>query len=838
MRLIIILQSNAEIMKILILYTCMSLFALDTFAQDYYYYFNEQRSITLSDNKIVVSWNESYNQNKLENLESNLGLHVLDGAHQSNPYTVYQIQKGSLKEIVEKLQMLPFVNAIEPVVESKGYWVASSNNFYVKVNNLADLQEAAKSLNFKIIKENEFIHNWYLCESLNKGHNNSITICNYLYEKGIAAITDPGWVIKFKPICVNDPDFSKQWGLSNNGLDVEACKAWDISKGRPEVVIAVIDYGIDLANPEFAANLSSFSFDAVTATSPSVIQHSSGHGTHCAGIIGANQDNNLQVTGIAPNCALMSISSGLGSGSNPTFELALAFNIAGYHDADVISNSWAAQDAAGILSLQSSWLENAISHQINYGRGGLGCTVVFGVGNDESQPIGYPANFSKDIICVGAMNEKGKRLHVSSTKGSAFGSELDVVAPGENVFSTDLFNSITSKDGTSQACPMVSGIAGLVLSVNRCLTHDQVKLIIEASCKKVGPYCYSYFKDHPTSTWNNEMGYGLVDAFAAVQMAFSLNTNQFLASSGVDQGASAKFKLGVNGAECISFATGVYYAKRHEIKHTITYPYTQAPLLVGSTNGVSGSNPNTGNPHFNVLSISETTATVNTFVYEIITAISGSSIGQWFPCAPSNVLFNLNVLSSMQNDAYLQNLNLTGTAATFNAINTIESGKNVTSATAVGPYIVDASSDATFRAGKQIFLRDGFSAKNGSKFKAYINPFFTCKQFPNGRTAQPFDALDTLKDLRNETSVNITDANIIYPNPTRDFVILTVNVNDAIQISVQDLTGKSIQCEVTTVSANSNVKKLKVDLSPYPSGSYIIRSSNKLRQNTFLVMKE
>jgi hypothetical protein len=239
-----------------------------------------------------------------------------------------------------------------------------------------------------------------------------------------------------------------------------------------------------------------------------------------------------------------------------------------------------------------------------------------------------------------------------------------------------------------------------------------------------------------------------------------------------------------------------------------------------------------------VLSVNETSAVVQTFVYEIITNLSGATLPQWFPRSPANVRFNLNVLSSMQNDAYLQNQTFQGAAATFNAINTIESGKNVTSATAIGLYIVDASSDATFRAGKQIFLRDGFSAKNGSKFKAYINPFFTCAQFPNGRTAQPFAALDTLKDLSNETSVNITDANIIYPNPTRDFVILTVNVNDDIQISVQDLTGKSIQCDVTTVSTNSNVKKLKVDLSPYPSGSYIIRSSNKLRQNTFLVLKE
>ncbi len=90
--------------------------------------------------------------------------------------------------------------------------------------------------------------------------------------------------------------------------------------------------------------------------------------------------------------------------------------------------------------------------------------------------------------------------------------------------------------GTSAAAPHVSGVAALVLSVNPCLTGQQVRDILEKTCQKVGTYSYTTTAGRPNGTWNNEMGYGLINAYAAVQMAktIGLTTLDLMIKDGVD----------------------------------------------------------------------------------------------------------------------------------------------------------------------------------------------------------------------------------------------------------------------------------------------------------------
>jgi subtilisin family serine protease len=80
-------------------------------------------------------------------------------------------------------------------------------------------------------------------------------------------------------------------------------------------------------------------------------------------------------------------------------------------------------------------------------------------------------------------------------------------------------------NGTSAATPHVAGVVALVLSVNPNLTEQQVRNIIESTAQKVGGYSYQTDSNHPSGTWNNEMGYGLVDAYAAVQAACAIPVN-------------------------------------------------------------------------------------------------------------------------------------------------------------------------------------------------------------------------------------------------------------------------------------------------------------------------
>src|SRR5690606_38281894 len=178
-----------------------------------------------------------------------------------------------------------------------------------------------------------------------------------------------------------------------------------------------------------------------------------------------------------------------------------------------INNSWGDQGGQFFNQLHSALLENAINNALTNGRNGLGTIMVFAAGN-HSPAIDYPANSNPNIITVGAITSIGNRSNFSG-----FGNELDVVAPGSNIISTIPNQATASWDGTSMAAPHVSGIVALILSVNPNLTFEQVNDIIENTAQKIGNYNYGNAANRPNGTWNNEMGYGLVDAYASVQQA-------------------------------------------------------------------------------------------------------------------------------------------------------------------------------------------------------------------------------------------------------------------------------------------------------------------------------
>ena len=147
------------------------------------------------------------------------------------------------------------------------------------------------------------------------------------------------------------------------------------------------------------------------------------------------------------------------------------------------------------------------------GRNNKGTVVVFATGN-ENGALRYPASKIPNILAVGSITSSGSRSSFSN-----YGSLLDVVAPGSNILSTLPNNQIGPLDGTSMACPHVSGLVALILSVKPCLTGQQVRDIIEQTAQKVGGYSYTTTAGRQNGKWNNQMGYGLIDAYAAVLKA-------------------------------------------------------------------------------------------------------------------------------------------------------------------------------------------------------------------------------------------------------------------------------------------------------------------------------
>ena len=168
---------------------------------------------------------------------------------------------------------------------------------------------------------------------------------------------------------------------------------------------------------------------------------------------------------------------------------------------------------------------------MQYGRNGKGTLLVFASGNDDTG-LHYPENSDPRLLTVGAVSPCGLRLkngvcgYIFSGWNSCYGEMLDVVAPGIYISTTSItgsngyvINGYTDYfGGTSAACAYVSGVAALVLSAHPQLYVDELAQVIERSAQKICPDVYPYSSDtiHWSGTWYEEVGYGLVDAAAAV----------------------------------------------------------------------------------------------------------------------------------------------------------------------------------------------------------------------------------------------------------------------------------------------------------------------------------
>ena len=310
----------------------------------------------------------------------------------------------------------------------------------------------------------------------------------------------------------NDQDFKKLWGLSNigqsvNGIigtigaDINAKKAWDITKGISEVIIAVIDTGADLDHPDLTDNiLERGNEDWDFADNDDVPEDESNktHGTHVSGTVGG-VDNSIGVIGVAPRCKIMPLRINLKRGMNAN--RADAINYVAKQakkfpgNRYVINCSWRMNGHhTGVLNaIKKAITNNAI--------------VVFAAGNDNSdihEKSQYPAIYPQ-VIAVAATNQFDKKASFSN-----YGIEVDVSAPGENIWSTMGNGSYGYKNGTSMAAPHVAGVAALVWASNMNLTNIQVRQIIEGTCDNI---------DNLNPNYLGKLGKGRINAWKALRSA-------------------------------------------------------------------------------------------------------------------------------------------------------------------------------------------------------------------------------------------------------------------------------------------------------------------------------
>ena len=378
-----------------------------------------------------------------------------------------------------------------------------------------------------------------------------------LYESGMFFFAEPDFYSIAEADGVEDnPLYSYQWPILNENVNINVLPAWNITSGK-NIRVAVIDVGVQLDHEDLVDNLE-MGYDAVDEEFVELFAENGApesiydnHGTCCSGIIGA-ANNQTGCVGIAYNSSIIPVRTAYFHSYYPSGMLPpnppdpqpvveLVFKNSWFIDAlnhtcyeknvDIISFSI-------VKSEPSEAIETKIAEVCSEGRGGKGIVMAVSSGNTQTQSFQnmdtllYIAK-QPDVIAVGSIApcgqrvEKGNICSFSSTYNSCYGDSLDLVAPGLLIPTTDYKYSYannvydTAFAGTSAAAPHVAGVAALVLSVNPCLTREEVTYILESTCTKVRPDLYNYAtnSNHPNGTWNIEVGHGLVNAYEAVLLA-------------------------------------------------------------------------------------------------------------------------------------------------------------------------------------------------------------------------------------------------------------------------------------------------------------------------------
>lgn len=358
----------------------------------------------------------------------------------------------------------------------------------------------------------------------------------------------------------NDPQYGKQWHYNNTGqaggvtgVDIRLPAAWERTKGRSDVIVAVLDQGVEYNHEDLASNmwinqaefngvagvdddgngyiddiygfnfLAGYGYDPrANPTGPAPIIPGN-HGTHVAGTIAAKTNNAIGLAGIAggdgqtPGAKIMTcqiLAEGISVGAYIGAAMAYAAN----NGAVILQNSWG-PDVPGppsqsVLTAIKYFIANAGTDENGHPLPGtpmVGGIVIFAAGNSNDSGEWYPARHD-EVLAVAAIDNKGKRAVYSN-----YGNWVDISAPGGDtrsgasggIYSTLLKNTYGAIQGTSMACPHVSGVAALILSQlgSDAYTPDMLR---QRLLSAVNP-----LNDEPFYA-NGWMGSGLLDASQAV----------------------------------------------------------------------------------------------------------------------------------------------------------------------------------------------------------------------------------------------------------------------------------------------------------------------------------
>lgn len=311
-----------------------------------------------------------------------------------------------------------------------------------------------------------------------------VAACDALREKKEIAFAEPNLLISADSRIPNDPRFSEQWALSNNGRDIGATAAWDRTTGSTKTIIAIIDSGIDFSHPDLANNQWLNRLEKADSTDNdndgyvddlhgwdfvadnNSMADQNGHGTAMAGIIAAEGNNAIGISGVMWRAGLMSLQVLDANGTGDVAKAVEAIDYAVNHGAQIINLSWGSDDGS-IALLQA--IDRAAAASV---------LVVCSAGNDgrdiEAVPH-FPASFDLPNIISVAATDRSEKLALSSNWNS---KGAGLAAPGTEILTTKPGGAYQTVSGTSAAAALVSGVAGLVRTLRPWLSPTYTRSAI------------------------------------------------------------------------------------------------------------------------------------------------------------------------------------------------------------------------------------------------------------------------------------------------------------------------------------------------------------------------
>lgn len=313
---------------------------------------------------------------------------------------------------------------------------------------------------------------------------------------GPVAYADPDYIVQNQAQAPppNDPSFNQQWALSNTGqtgglagADINVLTAWAVTEGSSNVIVAVIDTGMDMDHPDLQPNLWTnpgeianngvdddnngyvddiHGYDFVSNDANPDDDH--GHGSHTAGTVGAVGRNGTGVVGVSHQVKLMPLKFLNSAGSGADSDAIKAIEYAWKNGAFLSSNSWGGGDHAQAM-------EDEINRAGSHGVGFVAASGNDGLDNDAIP--NYPSNYVADNLIAVAATDANDQLAWFSNYGA---SKVHLAAPGESILSTFKDGTYVHSSGTSMATPHVSGAAALLKAANPAMSFAQIKAALLA----------------------------------------------------------------------------------------------------------------------------------------------------------------------------------------------------------------------------------------------------------------------------------------------------------------------------------------------------------------------